>query len=108
MRQLGLVMGSEAQELISDAVVAIPGEAFGAPILEPARRVSGRDEELHLHLLELAGAKNEVAGGDLVAKAATDLGNAERWLQAHRGHDVRKVHEHSLGSLRAQVGDSCF
>ena len=42
----------------------------------------GRHEELHLHLLELARAEDEVAGGDLVAEGLADLGDAERRLLA--------------------------
>ena len=44
----------------------------------------GRDEVLHLHLLELAGPEDEVLRGDLVAERLTHLGDAERWLLAGR------------------------
>ncbi len=65
--------------------------------------VPGCDEELHLHLLELAGAEDEVAGGDLVAEALADLGDAERWLEARARHDVGEVDEDALRGLGAQV-----
>ena len=39
------------------------------PVLVGARL----DEELDLHLLELAGAEDEVAGSDLVAERLADL-----------------------------------
>jgi hypothetical protein len=42
------------------------------------------DEELHLHLLELAGAEDEVARRDLVAERLADLRDAERRLLAAR------------------------
>jgi hypothetical protein len=48
------------------------------PLLVGARL----DEELHLHLLELAGAEDEVAGRDLVAERLADLRDAERRLLA--------------------------
>ena len=45
-------------------------------------RLVGRDEVLHLHLLELAGAEDEVLRGDLVAEGLADLGDAEGRLLA--------------------------
>jgi hypothetical protein len=41
---------------------------------------AGLDEELHLHLLELAGAEDEVARRDLVAERLADLPDPERDL----------------------------
>lgn len=61
------------------------------------------DEELHLHLLELAGAEDEVAGGDLVAEALADLADAERRLLAGRRHNVGKVDEDALRGFRPQI-----
>src|SRR5690606_21289700 len=57
-------------------------------------------------LLELAGAEDEVSGGDLVAERLADLADAERWLLAARGEHVREVHENALGGFRAQVVES--
>ena len=69
----------------------------------PAGAVLRWHEELHLHLLELAGAENEITRGDLVAERFADLGDAERWPLACRPHHVGEVHEHALSGLRAQV-----
>ena len=69
------------------------------------RRLGGRDEELHLHLLELARAEDEVAGRDLVAERLADLRDAERRLLAAELQDVLEVDEDALRRLRAQVGD---
>ena len=63
-----------------------------------------RDEELHLHLLELADAEEEVAGRDLVAEALSDLRDPERRLDAQRRRHVLEVHEDPLCRLRPQVG----
>ena len=65
--------------------------------------LAGLDEELHLHLLELARAEDEVAGRDLVAEALAGLGDAERRLLARGLHDVVEVDEDALGRLGAQV-----
>ena len=61
------------------------------------------DEELHLHLLELPGAEDEVARGDLVAERLADLADAERRLLAGRLHHVGEVDEDALRGLRPQV-----
>jgi hypothetical protein len=72
------------------------------PLLVGARL----DEELHLHLLELARAEDEVAWRDLVAEALADLPDAERRLAPGRRHDLPEVHEDALGGLRSQVGQT--
>ena len=64
---------------------------------------AGRDEELHLHLLELTGAEDEVTRGDLVTEGLTHVGDAERRPGTGRGHHVLEVHEDALCSLRTQV-----
>ena len=63
-----------------------------------------RHEVLHLHLLELAGAEDEVLGGDLVAERLAHLGDAEGRLLAGGLDHVGEVDEHALGRLRPQVG----
>ncbi len=73
------------------------------PVLEPLVGLVRRDEELHLHLLELAGAEDEVAGGDLVAEALADLGDPERRALAGELEDVLEVDEDPLGRLGAEV-----
>ena len=50
------------------------------PVLEPLRVGARLDEELHLHLLELARPEDEVARRDLVAERLADLRDAERNL----------------------------
>ncbi len=87
-----------------DAEVDVPGEALVDPALVPLLVLAGLDEELHLHLLELAGAEDEVAGGDLVAEALADLADAERRLLARALLHVGVVDEDALRGLGAQVG----
>ena len=72
-------------------------------MLEPPRRLLRRDEVLHLHLLELAGAEDEVPGGDLVAEALTDLGDPEWRLLARELEVVLEIQEDALCRLGAQV-----
>jgi hypothetical protein len=79
----------------------VPG-LVGRPAIQLLVRV---DEELDLHLLELARAKDEVAGRDLVTERLADLGDAERQLPPHRLEHVVEVDEDALGGLRPEVGD---
>src|ERR1700733_3918604 len=71
---------------------------------------SGRrlDEELHLHLLELAGAEDEIARRDLVAERLADLADAERDLLARGLQHVAVVDEDALCGLRPEVGQARF
>ena len=81
----------------------VPVDPLLEPVLEPPRRLVGRHEELHLHLLELARAEDEVAGRDLVAEALADLGDPERRLLARELQVVLEVEEDALRGLGAQV-----
>ena len=105
MRQLVVAVRAQAQHLGRDAVTDVPVEPFLAPVLVPAGAVGRRDEELHLHLLELAGPEDPVLRRDLVAERLADLGDAERRLLARRLQHVGEVDEHALRGLRTQVGD---
>ena len=56
--------------------------AEGAPVVEPLQIGAGLAEELQLHLLELPGTEDEVAGGDFIAEGLADLADAEGQLLA--------------------------
>ena len=60
-------------------------------------------EELDLHLLELAGAKRELARRYLVAERLSDLGNTKRDLLAACRLCIRKIHEDALGGFGSEV-----
>ncbi len=103
VRQLVGIVRPQAQVVGADAQVHVPVHPLLEPVLEPPDRLVGRDEVLHLHLLELAGAEDEVAGGDLVAKALADLGDPERRLLARELEVVPEVQEDALRGLGPQV-----
>ncbi len=108
VRQLLFRVFEEAHVLGVEAQLEIPVPPLLQPVLVP-RLVGARlDEELHLHLLELAGAEDEVAGSDLVAEALAGLGHAERRLLAGRGRDVLVVDEDPLCGLGTQVVQALF
>ena len=96
------VVVAEAQVLLADAEVLVPVEALLYPVPVPVVVVAGLHEELHLHLLELAGAEDEVAGCYLVAERLADLGDAERQFRAHGGEHVAEVDEDALRGLGTQ------
>ena len=64
----------------------------------------GLDEELELHLLELAAAEGEILRRDLVAEGLADLADAEGHLHAAGVEDVLELREDGLRGFRAQVG----
>ncbi len=104
--QLLLGVLEEAHVLGAQAEVDVPVPALLEPVLVPGLVLARLDEELHLHLLELAGAEDEVAGRDLVAEALADLGDAERRLLARSGLHGAEVGEDALRGLRAEVGQA--
>src|SRR6266498_2838860 len=77
VRQLLGTMRVEAQLVALDVEPQIPIVACLFPIFEPVRRALRFDEELHLHLLKLARAEDEIARGDLITERLTDLGDPE-------------------------------
>ena len=96
-------VGPQPYRLGVDAQVQVPLVPGLAPVLEPVAGRVGRDEVLHLHLLELAGAEHEVPRRDLVAERLADLGDSEGRPLAAGPQYVGEVDEHALGGLGPQV-----
>src|SRR5262249_11863154 len=76
--QLVGVVGAQLEVVGAYAELDVPVKALLEPVLEPLLSLGGRDEVLHLHLLELARTEDEVAGRDLVAKRLADLRDSKR------------------------------
>ena len=80
-----------------------------APSLEPIRVPvvirAGLAEKFQLHLLELALAKDEVSGRNLVAVRLADLGDAKGQPQPRRIEHVLEVYKHALGGFGTQIGN---
>src|SRR5207253_11131208 len=93
-----------AQPAPAQAVAEVPVEPLFDPIAVPLLRLVRRNEVLHLHLLELAHAEEEVAGRDLVAEGLADLRDAERRSATCDLEHVLEVDEDPLGRLRPQEG----
>src|SRR6267142_2010331 len=66
---------------------------------------AGAHEVFHLHLFELAGAKDEVAGRDFIAKRFADLRHAERQLAPAGIQNVEKVYEDALRSFGTKIDE---
>ena len=103
VRELLLRVLEVPQVVPGDAEAGVPVGPVVDPVLVPLLVGAGLDEELHLHLLELAGPEDEVARGDLVPERLADLADAERRLLPGRGLDVLVVDEDALRGLRPQV-----
>src|SRR5436190_2292273 len=103
VRELTRLVRPGARVIGPDAELLVPLAPALDPPLVPLLRLGRRDEELHLHLLELAGAEDEVAGDDLVAERLADLRDSERRLDARELEHVLEVDEDPLRRLGAQV-----
>src|SRR4029453_17909835 len=103
VRQLVLLVVAEPQLLAREPHPSPPGEGGLARVAVPEIGLARMDEELELHLLELARAEDVVARRQLVAEAAPDLADAERHLDARRVEDVLEVVEHPLRRLRTEI-----
>ena len=103
VRELVGVVRADPQVALADPVAAVPGVALVDPVAVPLVGLGRRHEELHLHLLELERAEDEVARRDLVAERLADLGDAERRLAARDLGDVLEVDEDALRRLGAEV-----
>ena len=99
---LGVVV-AQAEVFVLQADTEQPVMAERAPVVEPLEVGAGLAEELQLHLLELAHAEDEVAGGNLVAEGLTDLAHAEGQLAAGGALGVDEVGEDTLRRLGAEV-----
>src|SRR5712692_12007482 len=64
---------------------------------------AGPHEIFHLHMLELARAKDEVAGRDFVAKRLADLRHAERQFAPAGVQNIEKVYEDALRGFGTEI-----
>src|SRR5215213_8945447 len=63
----------------------------------------GSTEVFHLHLLEFARAKDEIAGCHFVSKCLSDLCDPERQLSAGCVEYVGEIDKNTLGRLGPKV-----
>ena len=108
VREFLLRVLANPEVLVSHSKGQPPVEAVLDPAVVPLLVGARHDEVLHLHLLELAVAEDEVPWRDLVAEGAADLGDAERQLPPGCRENVLEIHEHALRGLGTQVHHGCF
>ena len=77
------------------------------PVREPLLVGTWLAEELHLHLLELAGAEYEVLGCDLVSEALSNLCDSKWNLHTGGLYDVLELSVDSLCCLRSEIDCGC-
>src|SRR5689334_10804600 len=96
MCELVLFVLVELQPAFSETEAAMPPHPLALPVLEPLHVGAGLDEELHLHLLELARAENEIARGDFIAERFSDLRDPEWDLLAGCLLDIEEIDVRTL------------
>ena len=105
VRQLLGGVLADTQVAFAKPVALVPAHALVDPEAVPLVRLCRWDEVLHLHLLELQHAEEEVPGRDLVPEGlAADVRDPERWLSTGELRDVLEVDEDPLCRLGSQVG----
>src|SRR5437763_8889111 len=96
VREFSLRLFIQSQIRAGDSNRLKPLIAAIDPFLMRGFVFAGFDEVFQLHLFELARAKDEIAGRDLVAKRLADLRHAERQFAPAGIQHVEKVYEDSL------------
>src|SRR5207253_5401850 len=99
---VGIVL-ADAEVVLTEPEIEVPAAASVDPVAVPLVSVTRRDEELHLHLLELAQPEEEVARRDLVPERLADLSDTERRLAARELGDVLEVDEDALRRFGPEV-----
>src|SRR6266852_616821 len=94
-----------AQMLARDSVLDVPVEAKINPEAIPLFLffAIGANEELHRHLLELAGAENKILMGHFVAERFPLMRDAKRQLNPLRIEDIIEIRENSLRGFRTKI-----
>ena len=100
---IGVVL-ADTEVVFGDACADEPVEAVLHPLVKPFLVAAWLDKVFDLHLLELAGAEDEVAHGNLVAERLAYLRDAEGQLLARGVQDVEEVDEDALRGLGSEVG----
>src|ERR1700749_3658665 len=72
-------------------------------MLKPFFLRAGANEKLHLHLLKLAHADNELPGYHLVPESLAYLRNAKRYFHPARFLNVQIIHKYPLRCFGAKV-----
>ena len=98
-----LVVVVETVVIRPEAERPMPFHTRIAPFGPPPHLLARADEELHLHLFELAHAEDELTRHDLVAERLADLGDTERQLHAAGLLHVQEIDEDTLCRLGTQV-----
>ena len=81
----------------------MPAQALLTPVVEPLQLLAGTYKELHLHLLKLAHAEDELTGHNLVAEGLADLCDAKGDAHAAGLLHIQEVHENALCGLGTQI-----
>ena len=89
--------------LVAEAEGLVPAETEFLPFLEPLHLGTGANEELHLHLLELSHAEDELTGNYFVTESLAYLGDAEGDAHTACLLHVEVVDKDALGGLGTEI-----
>src|SRR5437867_1931665 len=103
MRQLLFRVFVKPQSAFFQAKTEVPVHALLLPVIEPLHVGARLDEELHLHLLELACAEDEVSRRYLVTKRLSNLRDAEWHFLPRRLLNVEEVDVNALRGLGTKI-----
>ena len=92
-----------SQVVSPDSHLIVELHSFCSPVREPLLVSAWLTEELHLHLLKLAGAEDEVLCSDLVSEGLTYLGDTEWNLDTGGLEHILVVNIDALGCLRSEI-----
>ena len=96
-----LLVVVEAILVVAQAQGLVPLQAGLLPELKPLHLLAGTHKELHLHLLKLAHAEDELASHYLVAEGLAYLRDTEGDAHAAGLLHIQEVHKDALGGLGA-------
>ena len=105
--ELVRIVVTQTEVLISHTEVEQELMAVVLPVCEPLEVGAGLAEELKLHLFELTGAENEVAGGNFVTEGLTDLRNTEGQLFARGALCCGEVYKDTLRGFGTKINGVC-
>ena len=89
--------------LVAQSQSLVPFQTGLFPFLEPLHLFARTNEELHLHLFELAHTEDELASHNLVTEGLTNLSDTEGHLHTACLLYVQEVHEDTLSRFRTQI-----
>ena len=104
--QLNVVV--KTVHVLSQPQCVMPFDSGLLPVSVPLCLRAWLDKKLHLHLLKLPHAENELTGYDLVAKRLANLCDSKGDFHPPTFLHIEEIDKNPLGRFWTQVDDSTF